>query len=74
MISSIEKIQIINNRLTILEDMINSCNQDMARILDGMADPDYNIEECSILLDSLSDKKRALLTEKQTLIDSIPVV
>lgn len=67
MLSNNDKIIIINKRLEVLEDMIESCNLDIQRIQDGMVDPDSTIEECNLLLDDLSSKKQALLEEKQAL-------
>lgn len=67
MLANNDKIIIINKRLEVLEDMIESCNLDIQRIQDGMVDPDSTIEECNLLLDDLSSKKQALLEEKQAL-------
>lgn len=67
MINYNEKIQIIDNRLLIIEDMINSCNADIERIQNGMVDPDLTLEECGLFLNDLLNKKQALLEEKQAL-------
>ena len=67
MINDYEKIEIINKRLKLISDMIDSCNQDIQRTQDGIGEPDFTIEESNLFLNDLFNKKQALLEQKQAL-------
>lgn len=67
MINDYEKIEIIDKRLKLISDMIDSCNQDIQRTQDGIGELDFTIEESNLFLNDLFNKKQALLEQKQAL-------
>lgn len=67
-ISNIEKILIIDNKINTLDDMIKSVYLDINRINGGMTDPDYGIDKCYSMLSDLNLKKQALLDYKSSIV------
>lgn len=70
MLDNNEKIYSINKRIEIIDEMIVSCNNDIERIEGGMVDPDYGLDICSKMIESLYQKRAALEAEKDRITTS----